>query len=85
MGRIDKDLLDLLVCPLTHAPLVEAGDWLYSTDSATRRKYPIRDGLPIMLVEESAVAEPDEFERIMAGAGRIAETDPNRAFSQETT
>ncbi len=62
---MDATLLDLLVCPLSKAPLVLEGDWLYSTDRTTRRKYPIRDGIPIMLVEESQVADEAEFERIV--------------------
>ena len=65
MKDVDQRLLDILVCPESHAKLVRSGDWLYSTDPQTRRKYPIRDGLPIMLVEESAVADIDEFEKIM--------------------
>ncbi len=69
MDKIDEGLLKIMVCPVTHAPLVQVGDWLYSTDAATRRKYPVRDGIPIMLVDESKIAEVDEFERVMAGAG----------------
>ncbi len=57
-------------CPVGHAPLVQAGDWLYSTDSKTRRKYPIRDGIPIMLIEESQEAALEEFERVMAEADK---------------
>jgi len=68
--KIDAELLKIMVCPITHAPLVQAGDWLYSTDTATRKKYPIRDGIPIMLIEEAQVADPAEFERVMAEAKR---------------
>ena len=64
--RIDDDLLKIMECPVGHAPLVQIGDWLYSTDSNTRRKYPIRDGIPIMLIEESQDAGPEEFARVMA-------------------
>lgn len=68
VSSIKKELLDILACPQTHAPLVQSGDWLYSTDRDTRRKYPIRDGIPIMLIEESEVAEPDEFDRVIGSA-----------------
>jgi uncharacterized protein YbaR (Trm112 family) len=64
-----------MACPLSHAPLVQVGDWLYSTDPETRRKYPIRDGLPIMLIEEAETADPDEFERVMARAKEAEEPD----------
>jgi hypothetical protein len=70
MNAIHSDLLSLLVCPMTHAPLVEHEGWLYSTDSGTRLKYPIRDGIPILLVEEGQDAGPDEFERIVSAHGR---------------
>ncbi len=62
---LDPELLSILVCPETHAPLVQVGDWLYSTDPATRRRYPIREGIPIMLIDESEVVDEAEFARIM--------------------
>jgi uncharacterized protein YbaR (Trm112 family) len=72
MSGIDKDLLDMMVCPITHAPVVQSGDWIYSTDEETRYKYPIRDGIPIMLIDEKQVADPDEFRRVMAEAAEKA-------------
>ncbi len=66
MAKIDEELLKIMECPVGHAPLVQVGDWLYSTDPKTRRKYPIRDGIPIMLIEESQEAKPEEFDRVMA-------------------
>jgi uncharacterized protein len=63
--KIDPELLGILVCPESHAKLVLVGDWLYSTDPATRRRYPIRDGLPIMLIDDSEVVEEAEFNRVM--------------------
>jgi len=76
MDKIDEELLKIMVCPVTHAPLVQAGDWLYSMDAETRRKYPVRDGIPIMLVDESKIAEVDEFQRVMAEAGAANDSTP---------
>ncbi len=70
MARIDRRLLEIMECPVARAPLVQVGDWLYSTDSETRRKYRIEDGIPVMLVEDSIVVEPAEFERAMAEANQ---------------
>ena len=70
---MDDELLRIMECPVAHVPLVHRGDWLYSTDPETRKKYPIRDGIPVMLVEESEVADPDEFERV------ITETEQQKA------
>ncbi len=65
MGEIDSELLRIMVCPISHAPLVQVGDWLYSTDRETRRRYPVRDDIPILLVEESEAVEQEEFDRVM--------------------
>lgn len=74
MTRIDEELLKIMECPVGRAPLVQVGEWLYSTDPKTRRKYPIRDGIPIMLVEESVETAPDEFKRAMAEAGQVPDS-----------
>jgi hypothetical protein len=70
MGEpLNTELLEILVCPESHARLVQVGDWLYSTDVASRRRYPIREGIPIMLLEESQVIEADEHHKVMQEAG----------------
>ena len=68
--EIDKELLAILVCPESRTPVVQKGDWLYSTDPATRRRYPVRDGIPIMLIDESEIVADEEFSRVMAEMGR---------------
>lgn len=75
MGKIDDKLLRIMECPVAHVPLVQVGDWLYSTDPKTRRKYPVRDGIPIMLVDESEEADQEEFEQAMAEAGKQHDQD----------
>jgi uncharacterized protein len=52
-AEIDPRLLEILVCPVTHGPLVydrEAGELL---SKGAKLAYPIRDGVPIMLPEEA--------------------------------
>ena len=52
-GAIDPWLLECLVCPLTRTPLRydrQAGELV---SHAAGLAYPIRDGVPIMLVEEA--------------------------------
>lgn len=70
MPPIDAELLRILECPVAHVPLVQVGDWLYSTDRETRRKYPVRDGIPVMLVDESRTVDDEEFERAMTQTGQ---------------
>jgi uncharacterized protein YbaR (Trm112 family) len=50
-GRIDPKLLELLVCPLTKGRLEydEAAQELISP--VAKLAYPIRDGVPILVVE----------------------------------
>ncbi len=53
MNKIDKDLLDILVCPVTKDKLLldEENNELLSKEA--KLAYPIRDGIPIMLPEEA--------------------------------
>ncbi len=53
MNKIDKDLLDILVCPVTKDKLLldEENNELISKEA--NLAYPIRDGIPIMLPEEA--------------------------------
>jgi hypothetical protein len=57
---VDPKLLDLLVCPLTKGPLRydRARQELISDQAGLA--YPIRDGIPIMLVDEARPLDEDE-------------------------
>jgi len=48
---IDPQLLEILACPACKTPVREEGDRLVCT--TCRRRYPIRDGIPVMLIEEA--------------------------------
>jgi uncharacterized protein len=52
-GELDPKLLEILVCPLTKGPLRydRARGELVSEQAGLA--YPIRDGIPIMLVDEA--------------------------------
>jgi uncharacterized protein YbaR (Trm112 family) len=50
---VDRKLLEILVCPLTKGPLrYDAANQELISDRAGLA-YPIRDGIPIMLVDEA--------------------------------
>ncbi|HQT89214.1 MAG TPA: Trm112 family protein [Acidiphilium sp.] len=55
---IDPKLLELLVCPLTKGPLVydRAAGELISERAGLA--FPVRDGIPIMLVDEARKLDP---------------------------
>ncbi|MDQ7850619.1 MAG: Trm112 family protein [Armatimonadota bacterium] len=48
---IDPELLRILACPVDKAPVELHGDRIVCTHCG--RRYPIRDGIPVMLVEEA--------------------------------
>ena len=51
---VPKDLLEILACPVDHAPVREDGDRLVCDGCG--RRYPVRDGIPVMLVDEAEIA-----------------------------
>lgn len=52
-SEIDPRLLEILVCPLTKAPLRYDRDAQELVSDEAGLAYPIRDGIPIMLPEEA--------------------------------
>jgi uncharacterized protein len=50
---IDKRLLEILVCPVCKTPLTEKNDALKCNQC--RRVYPVRDNIPIMLVDQATI------------------------------
>ena len=68
---IDRDLFDILVCPLCKAPLKWVGGALVSTDAATRRRYRVQDGIPIMLLDASDVVAEGEWQQLMQAEGPV--------------
>ena len=50
---MDTKLLELIVCPVTKGPLTMSVDKSELISYAARLAYPIRDGIPVMLVESA--------------------------------
>lgn len=48
---IDKELLDILACPACKGDVQLRDDKIVCIRCA--RKYPIRDGIPVMLIDEA--------------------------------
>ncbi len=57
---MDKKLLDILVCPICKGKLVYLKDAKELICKADRLAYPIRDDIPVMLVDEARTLEADE-------------------------
>ncbi len=65
---LDPRLLEILACPEDKGPL-----WYFEDESSLyndrlRRRYAIRDGIPVMLIDEAETVSDAEHERLMAKA-----------------
>ena len=56
---VDPKLLEILVCPLTKGPLRYDSDKQELVSEQANLAYPIRDGIPIMLVDEARKLDDD--------------------------
>jgi uncharacterized protein YbaR (Trm112 family) len=65
---LDAQLLEILACPEDKGPLLyfEDEDALYNP--RLKRRYPIREDIPIMLIDEAENVDDAEHERLLAKA-----------------
>jgi len=56
---LDQKLLDILVCPLTKGPLRWNRDTQELVSEQAGLAFPVRDGIPIMLVDEARKLDSD--------------------------
>jgi uncharacterized protein YbaR (Trm112 family) len=57
---VDKQLLSILVCPVSKAPLEYEEEAQELVCRASGLAYPIRDGIPVMLESEARQLKADE-------------------------
>ncbi len=50
---IDKELLDIMACPQCKAAVREEKEKIVCTNEQCGLRYPIKDGIPIMLIDEA--------------------------------
>ena len=65
---MDAKLLDILVCPLCKGPLLYRKSENELICKADRLVFPIRDGIPVMLIDEAEAVDDAEHARLM---GRV--------------
>ncbi len=67
--NLDPELLEIFVCPVTRSPLHKEGEYLIGEIGGL--KYPIRDGIPVLLAGEAELPEGfdslDEFRQKYSG------------------
>ncbi|HLR17166.1 MAG TPA: Trm112 family protein [Alcanivoracaceae bacterium] len=55
---IDQELLDVLVCPVSQAPLKWSEEEQGLVCKASNLVYPVRNGIPVLLPHEARELEP---------------------------
>lgn len=65
MPTVKSELLEILCCPVSGQPLLLDGNWLISTDKETRRRYPIRNGIPVLMENEGEQLAKEAWQKIM--------------------
>jgi len=55
LAMIPQDLLDILVCPACKKRLTLRADGLSLKCEACTRAYPVRDNIPILLIDEAVL------------------------------
>ena len=66
MSTIDARLLAILACPQDKGPLYFISDEEALYNPRLKRRYDVRDGIPVMLVDEATTVTDVEHDRIMA-------------------
>ena len=54
---IDKELLNILACPACKAEVKLENEKIVCTNSNCGLRYPVRDGIPVMLIDEAEKPE----------------------------
>jgi len=65
---LDPQLLDILACPEDKGPLLYFEDEETLYNPRLKRRYLIREDIPIMLIDEAESVDDAEHERLVAKA-----------------
>ena len=74
---LDARLLEILACPDEKGPLYYFDPAVSETDGgflfcpACRRRYEVRDDIPVMLLDEATVLSPSDAEAVMGRASEL--------------
>jgi uncharacterized protein len=65
---LDPRLLEILACPEDKGPLLYFEDENSLYNPRLKRRYDIRDDIPVMLIDEATTVSGDEHDRLVAKA-----------------
>ena len=68
MALSDPSLLEYLACPEDKGPLWYFADEDFLYNPRLRRRYEIRDGIPVMLIDDAVAVDDPTHEQLMAKA-----------------
>ena len=65
---LDPRLLEILACPEDKGPLLYFADEQALYNPRLHRRYDVRDGIPVMLIDEATSVDDAEHDRLIAKA-----------------
>jgi len=60
--KLDRRILDILVCPVTKGKVVQIENELWSKQAGLA--YPIKDGIPVMMESDARTLTQDEIDSL---------------------
>jgi uncharacterized protein len=69
---VDPKTLEMLVCPLTKTRLSLSADHTELISVVAKLAFPIRDGVPMLSLDEAREIDPDELKRRLPELGGTA-------------
>ena len=65
---LDPQLLEILACPDDKGPLLYFADEQTLYNPRLKRRYAVRDDIPIMLIDEAETVDDAEHQRLLSKA-----------------
>lgn len=62
---LPQSTVEMLRCPQCRERVVEDNDRLICCNREQRQAFPVRDGIPVMIVDEAEIVSADEWDAIM--------------------
>jgi len=59
---VDAALLEILACPACKAKVAEEGERIVCSNADCGLRFPVRDGIPVMLVDEAEKGQENQSE-----------------------
>jgi uncharacterized protein YbaR (Trm112 family) len=84
--KIDSWLLEILACPKCHSPLRadDAASELVCTGADCGLAYPVRDDIPVLLIDEARAPSAGTAAPRAAATGDVGDTEADDAATDDT-